>query len=348
MRRLFLLVSALLVIPACGGTSAGTRTAATPVVSEADATEETRDGPPEGWPRILEFVGGAEPALYYGPGADAPALGYVSDGVRARLESSPENGRVLVTVAGALSIRAWVPLTRLSAYVTQRGRVDGTPTYVAPGDRVSILGRNPDGSFRVSVAPWLGRSESDRLGPWEGTLPAASIATEAPERGELNPGENRLLGGGETAVYDRPGGTIIATIPPAEPQHVAVVLRSRGGWSGVRIGVGPYIVGYVQGELAAAAGAPSALYHPAELAEGAMPQRIADETGTLHRVAAGTRIRFVDRIVGRLRSEGWARAISQVGEGDADVYMAIDNGVAVRGLVPASALRAAPEGGATP
>lgn len=326
----------VLILASCGGTQ--------PAPTLGDDSQG-RTGAPEGWPRILVVTPGSGPALYLGPDDDSPAIGYVTEGVRVRLDGPPANGRVPVTVSGGLSARGWMPLGRVGAYVTQRGRVDGTPTYLGVGDLVSLLARNDDGSFRVQIAPWLGRGENDRLGPFEGTIPGDWISdapAEGPDTG-LNPGENRLLPAGrEVPVYDRANGSVIATIPAADAPHTVVVLRERGGWNGVRVGVGPFLVGYVQGELPAAEGPPRATW-VRPTSNGGVPLRIREEQGTLYRVRSGTRIRFLDRVIARTRGDGWARELGRVGEGQLDAYVAVDDSAAIRGLVRARDLEPAEE-----
>lgn len=326
-----------LILASCGGTQ--------PAPTLGDDSQ-ARTGAPEGWPRILVVTPGTGPALYLGPDDDSPAIGYVSTGVRVRLDGPPQNGRVPVTVSGGLSARGWMPLSRVGAYVVQRGRVEGTPTYLGVGDLVSILGRNDDGSFRVQIAPWLGRSEVDRLGPFEGTVPAAWLGdtpAEGPDTG-LNPGQNKLLPQGrEVPVYDRPNGRVIATIPAADTPHTIVVLRERSGWNGIRAGVGPFLVGYVQGELQPADAPPQASWQPRARGEGAPPARIQEEQGPLFRVRSGARIRFLDRVIARTRGDGWARELGRVGEGQVDAYVAVDDSCAIRGLVRARDLQPAEE-----
>lgn len=343
-------LASLSLAAGCGGGTAAPPT----TIGDDDAA---RSGPPEGWPQVLVVTAGEGPALFLGPESDSPGIGYISPGTRVRLDGPPQNGRVPVTIAGGLSARGWIPLGRVGAYTSQRGRIDGTPTYVGVGDLVGLLERT-SGGFRVQIAPWLGRAENDRLGPWTAELPADWLTDQRPAAGdtELNPGTNkRLPAGREVPVFDRPNGRVIATIPASDPPQTVVVLRERGGWSGVRAGVGPYLVGYVQGELEDADAAPRATWAPEQAAEGGMPARIAEEEGPLHRVAAGTRVRFLDRVIGRLRGEGWARELSRVSDGRVDVYLAVDDATAIRGLVRERDLTAvaepaatAPPGGAPP
>ena len=79
------------------------------------------------------------------------------------------------------------------------------------------------------------------------------------------------------------------------------------------------------------------------VAEGATPGRIARERdGNLVRVAAGTEVFFYDADVATVRRTAWAREFSRDGD-EVDVYLAVDAGVALRGIVAASAVSDAPD-----
>jgi hypothetical protein len=336
----------LLCLAACVASCGGASRASTATIGTDD---DARTGAPEGWPRVLVVMPGSGPALYLGSEDESPAIGYVTGGTRVRIDGPPRNGRVPVTVAGGLAARGWVPLGRVGAYVTQRGRIEETPTYVGIGDLVGIL-EQTDGGFRVQVGPWLGRAENDRLGPWTATLPASWLGADRASEPDtsLTPGENRRLPAGqEVAVYDRPNGRVLSTLPAADPPHTVVVLRERAGWAGIRAGVGPYLVGYIRSEqLTAAEGPPRATYQPARAGADGMPARIGAEDGTLHRVSQGARVRFLDRTIARLRSTGWAREIGRVGDGRLDLYVAVDDSMAIRGLVRERDLEGSAAGGA--
>lgn len=306
-----------------------------------------RGDAPAGWPTVLVSTAGRAPALFAGPDDAAPAFGHLGEGVRVRVEGPIQGQRVPVTVGGGLVVHAWAQVNRLAAFTTRRGRVEGTPIFVGANDPVSLVGREGDGAFRVVVRPRLGRPEvDDTLVGYAATLAADWIAEgdgAAADTG-LNPGEfMRLPAGQEVPLYDRPGGTVVARLPPLDPPLTVVVLRSRDGWNGVRVGVGPYLVGYVQGTLEAST--PEALgERPRRREVEGMPSRIANETGALFRVAAGTHVMFYGEDVATLRRDGWARELSPRQGDQADVYVAIDEGVAIRGVVPVSSLTPVEQG----
>lgn len=308
-------------------------------------------GAPAGWPGVLIARGGTDPALYAGPDDSAPAFGYLSEGVRLRVDCPPNNGRVAVTVGGSMVVHGWVPITRTMVYAAQRARIDGTPVYLGENDPIGLMAAESDGSFRVDLRVRLGREGAADIGPFSGIV-AADMLRDRPSFEGVDPGLNagepmRLPAATAVQVFDRPNGAVIATLPVLDPPLTVVVMRSRDEWHGVRIGVGPYLVGYVQGTLEAstmeAVGTrPGAISY--DVADGEMPGRIArEDDGTLVRVAAGTEIFFYGEDVGRVRGSAWGREFSRQDD-EVDVYIAVDDGVAIRGIVPADAVTPVREG----
>lgn len=291
--------------------------------------------PPADWPRVLVIGPGSGPAIYLGHAEDAPAVGYLNPGTRVRLESNVVNGRVEVLVGGALATKGWVPLPRVGAYTQQRGRVEGTRAYVGAGDFVGILGAaETAGQMRVEVRPWLGGGNF--IGPFVGAFPADQLADRRPE-GEiepLTPGECYRLPPGQTMTIDATAqGEPITTLPALDPPLAVTVLRARNDLFGVRAGYGPYITGYIRGALQRCEGempAPDPMVPPSE---GDRPVWMQLEDGPLHRVASGARVRFHGRTIARLRAEGWARELGRQEGGLVDVFIAVDDAVAIRGLV---------------
>lgn len=342
---LFLSLSA--AIAGCGGGAAAT----TSTSGGASATVAASEGPPAGWPTVLNVGPGQGPALYAAGDDNAPPFGYLSEGVRVRVNGAPVNGRLPVTVGGQMVVHGWVPLSRLLAYVNQHGRIEGTPAFLGANDPVGLVSQSSDGSFRVEIRPRLGREGAADLGPFIGSVPGDWLVDHPAGDGDpdLTPGEfRRLPAGNEVQVYDRPGGAVIARLPALDPPLTVVVIRSRDGWNGVRVGVGPFLVGYIQGELEASAAdqlGTRPTPEPTAVETGHMPERIAVEEGALFHVTSGTWIRFYGEQVARLRAEGWAREMSRTsGSTDVDVYVAVDDGVAVRGVVPTASLTRVTEG----
>jgi hypothetical protein len=325
----------------CGGT-------------EAVPVEEGRA---PNWPEeLLTGEGSGRPALYLGAEPNSPAIGYVSPDVRVRIAGAPSGDRVPVHIEGPLKVRGWLALTRLSARVQARGRVDGTPTYLGPNDLVGVRGSGEGANLRVEVRPWLGRAETAAtLGSFVGEFPGSSLGADEVDPATAEPptpGEPHALPAGqEVPLYDRPGGSVIANIPALDPPVQVVVLRERGEWKGVRVGVGPYLIGYVNVELTAggtllmqALGPPSD-----ELPPGPVPERLqADSERPLWRVPARTRVRFDRKIIAVTRDPGFAREIRRFPSGEVDVFVAVDDQVAVRGMVRVDDLEEYSGEGATP
>lgn len=291
--------------------------------------------PPADWPRVLVVGPGSGPALYLGHEENAPAVGYLNPGTRVRLESNVVNGRVEVLVGGALATKGWVPLSRVGAYVQERGRIEGTRAYVGPGDFVSILGpSDAAGQMRVEVRPWLGGGNF--IGPFVGTFPTAQLADHPPE-GEVEgvtPGDCYRLPAGQTLTIDESAeGGPITNLPALDPPLSVVVLRARNDLFGVRAGYGPYLTGYVRGALQRCEGELPAPEPVVPASDGERPVWMGLESGPLHRVASGARVRFHGRTIARLRSEGWARELGRQDGGLVDVFLAVDDGAAIRGLV---------------
>ncbi|MCB9592630.1 MAG: hypothetical protein H6719_07850 [Sandaracinaceae bacterium] len=290
--------------------------------------------PPADWPRVLVIGPGSGPAIYLGHAEDAPAVGYLNPGTRVRLESNVVNGRVEVLVGGQLATKGWVPLPRVGAYVQERGRIEGTRAYVGPGDFVGILGQASPGQMRVEVRPWLGGGNF--IGPFVGTYPADQLADHPPE-GEVEgvtPGECYHLPAGQTLSVDESAdGNPITNLPALDPPLSVTVLRARNDLFGVRAGYGPYVTGYVRGALERCAGEMPAPEPMAPASDGERPVWMRLESGPLHRVASGARVRFHGRTIARLRGEGWARELGRQDGGLVDVFLAVDDAVAIRGLV---------------
>ncbi|MCA9608633.1 MAG: hypothetical protein KC619_23680 [Myxococcales bacterium] len=291
--------------------------------------------PPADWPRVLVIGPGSGPALYLGHEENAPAVGYLNPGTRVRLESNVVNGRAEVLVGGALATKGWVPLSRLGLYVQERGRVEGTRAYVGPGDFLSIRGPSgTEGQMRVEVRPWLGGGNF--IGPFEGTYPTAQLGPSPPE-GEVEgvtPGDCYHLPAGQTMTIDESAdGEPVANLPALDPPLSVVVLRARNDLFGVRAGYGPYVTGYVRGALERCDGDLPTPEPVVQASTGERPVWMGLESGPLHRVASGARVRFHGRTIARLRAEGWARELGRQDGGLVDVFIAVDDGAAIRGLV---------------
>ena len=289
------------------------------------------------WPENFVTSSGNGPALFLDSSAASPALGYVSEGVEVRIEGTPENGRVLARIMGPLKVKAYIDSSRLGYRVQRRGKVRGTPTYVGPNDIVRYVGAEDGTRTRVAVVPMIGDVP---LGTFEGSFPTVGLATSAPDAGAEAPraGETRTVPAGQDVpVYDRADGALVATIPASETGARVTVLRDQNPWFGVRVGDGPYIVGFVNVPLG-----PAREQANAGEQGGAVPARIeAESSHPLWRVPAGTRVKFNDRTVGILAEAGYAREMHRYADSnEVDVFIAVNDDIALRGMVPTESLQA--------
>lgn len=328
---------ALLALVAAAGCRRGARVEAAPPIALSgigteDLTVERRPVP-EGWPSVMVVTPGAGPALYLGPGGRDPAVGYLEPGLRVQLQGAPVRNRAEVLVAGTLPATGWIPTNRLGAHVRRRGRVEGTPAFLATNDIVALTGVE-GGQYRLAVHVPL--RDGVVLGPYAGTLPRDQVAAE-PFDGPaqpLTPGEcYRLPPGVEVPLYEGAGGEQAAILPPLDPPLEVTVLRRDAVWFGIRAGQGPYVSGYVRGALTPCTRTP-----PAERPTDGTPKWMRRERGPLFRVAQGTRLTFNGRTIARLREGGWARVLGQPQLPMVDVFVSVDDDAALRGLVPRGAL----------
>jgi hypothetical protein len=320
--------------------------------SNTDAATQTSAAASD-LPDELLVSAGNGPALYLDETPNSPAIGYISEGVVVRIMGATQGDRVPVRVYGPLKVRGWLKLDRLAARAQQRGRVDGTPTYLGPNDIVGLRGPGAEaGTTRIEVRPVLGVPGAPEIGPFTGEFPSEHLAATVVDRAAVEgptAGEPMQVSEGTTVeVYDRPGGEVIATIPPLTPPLKMVSLRDRGEWKGVRIGVGPYLVGYVNVALSPADSAPQAPDPEAEEV-GSLPARIAREgERPLWGVKEGARIRFDGRTIAIFAAAGFAREMNRYEDtGEVDVFVAVDDDIAVRGMIRKEDL-VATEGSGTP
>jgi len=287
------------------------------------------------------------PALFLGPESDAPAVGYTSSDLVVRVEGESRGGRVPVQVLGPLEVHAHVPVDLLTMRVQRRGRLRGTSLYVGPNDRVQVLGvATEPGRVRVRAAAVL----PGRHGPtFEGSYPAVGLGSQpAPaDAAAPDPGTPYELAAGLPLVlYEEPSGTVVTTLAPAPIALAVTVLKEENGWFAVRIGSGPYLIGYTNASLREQSAKPAVATPPAT--NSAVPSRLVHEVGALKRVVPGTRLSFNDEPIAVLHAEAWARVLAEYPNGEVDAFVAVDDSVAVRGLLPKAALRDPPPASETP
>lgn len=275
-----------------------------------------------------------QPALYLNTAQSSPVLGFLGRDVLLDVLGPSQEGRVPVRVRGPMQVRAFVPANLLQLRTQRHGRLRGTPVYLGPDDAVLVVGagEKPD-RVRVRATPRVG---SLTLAPFEGTYPAVGLAARRAAHDAATPpaGEPYVVPANTPLeLREAPGGKLVAQLPAqSEPTGVRV-LREQGGWLAVRIGDGPYLVGYTNAKLQ-----PGDVAQPPRSAEasnnpGKLPRRLADESGDLQQVAVGAKVSFDGRVIARLDKVGYARVLATYPSGEADALVAVDDSVTVRGLV---------------
>lgn len=290
-------------------------------------------------PGVLSTGRGDGPALFLSSDTNAPAFGFLGEGVRVDLLSGIENGRVRVQTAGPLTARGYLPLERLAARALRRGRVQGTPAYVAPGNVLGV--RGVEGEWlTVWVQPSSRRLEQIgvRLPAFTGRFPLALVSGGVGELAAEPPRPGfrvALPEDAPTEVFDQPGGARIATLPPLTPPLEAALLKDGADWKGIRVGDGPYLVGFVSTKLTRVSeAAPPAAEPEAPVGTQGLPSRLrVDADKPLWRVRGGSKVRFGDVTVAKLEEAAYARELARLPSGEVDVFLAVDEAVALRGAV---------------
>lgn len=286
----------------------------------------------------LQLVADEGPALFTGSGEDAGRIGFLSSELPVEIAGASERGRVPVRIDGPLRARGFVDEASLRLRVQRRGRLRGAPIYVGPGDLVQVIGS--DGERRVVRAtPELGDGALDTF---EGSYPAAGLAAQRPPAdAEAPPSGTRVEvpSGRELVLYEQPGGARVASVKPRSAPYPVDVLNRHGSWSALRIGRGPYLIGWAELGQVRELGPSPAPQQPAPRDGTALPARIAAEQGELKRVPTGTKVVFGDQVVAVFKAPGWARVLRVYEQdGFSDVFAAVNDDLTVRGLVLTSAL----------
>lgn len=282
-----------------------------------------------------------DPALFLGPGADAAAVGYVGDAATVVVTGAPQAGRLPVKIAGGVEFEGWLDARALAAVVQRRGKVKGAPVYLAPGDEVRVEKIRADGLSEISVIPRsevLARSGTV-LGPYKGVFPTVGLGSEVPRGAEPpRPGSwHQVAAGSQVQVFDRPSGNVIAVLSQLQEPLVFAVLRD-GDWKGVRIGQGPFLVGFINAKTTAVAAAPKPSPKPSK-SSGGVPSRLeVDRERALWRIKPGTSLAHGQTRFATLSEPGYAREMGRFEDGMVDVFVAVDDSLAVRGLVSGGAL----------
>ena len=311
---------ALLLSAACGSKQPGAAAPESPPVPEVRLSAETD-----------------APALFLGAEPEAPVVGFLGPDVVLELAGPSQAGRVPVRIRGALWTRGFVPEELLVLRAQRAGRVRGTPVFLGPNDPVNVLGPGEkEGRLRIRAVP---RVAGLKLAAFEGSYPAVGLAAQRADQAEALPDGEAYELPAQTALvlYDKPDGEKQLELPPASSALPLRLLSSANGWSAVRLGTGPYLAGYTNAALVRGVEAASPS-RPAKPTPAGMPTRLAKESGTLKRVAAGTKVSFGEKVIARLHDPGLARVLATYPSGEVDALIAVNDEVTVRGLVHEGAL----------
>ena len=350
--------------------------------SRAEAAPATEDAPGEEraerlastiraveWPSAL-LVGEHEGETFFRHPDEERGYAWVEPGMVLSARGHVQGGRVRAATDGPLRIRGWIDVSSLGAVVLRRGRVSGTPLYVAPGDRVAIVDAR-EGIARVRAAARLGHPEARTSPELTGEYPIARLGAvmfgsgAGPTPGR--PAQLRRAAG----LRIRPGDEPAVRLPALDPPLGLTVLREGDEWTGVRVGIGPYLVGYVPSSAllppvgarkqsapptpevldprgrASATSTPSVTNPWADDSEetgeeggeeSPLPPRLrAAVVRPVRAVRTGTRVRVEGSVVAVFRRPGWAVELERRGD-EVEILGAIDERATVRGMVPASRL----------
>jgi hypothetical protein len=297
------------------------------------------------WPRTYVAGPGSGAALMHDGPAGIARIGYVSQGTPLRIAGFPEQGRVPIRIVdGAMKVKALFDAERFDLRVTRRGKIAGTQVYVTEGDFVTFVEpAEEEGLYRVRAGARFGREGID-LPEYEGVYPADRLGIEPVIPDEpFEPGEPRALPAGmQVPLLESPDGATIVMLPALDPPMVVQLVQQRGEWKAIRVGTGPYLVGYTNADLQPSEALEVAPETRPRAAEGELPMRLRhDEERPLWRVRAGTWVRYGGDRVAQLEAEGWAREMGRSGESGSpqvDVFVAVDDDVAIRGMVSPDAL----------
>jgi hypothetical protein len=290
-------------------------------------------------PSTMLVNAGDQPALFLGSEASSAQIGYLSERVALQITGRTRAGRVPVRIEGALRTRGFVDARALALRVQRRGRVRGTPLYVGPDDVVLVTGSEGK-RLRVHAQA---RLRGQPLGnAFDGSYPREGLGAQPADADAQAPDPGAVYTvPANTAVplFESPAGAAITELPALPEAYSVTVVNRSENWLAVRAGDGPYLIGWTTAPLVAETVPPITVPTPASDVLNAthgvsLPARLANEPGALKRVAAGTKIVFGEAVIGVLKSEGYARVVQAYEQaGYADVFVAADDDVALRGLV---------------
>jgi len=301
------------------------------------AMQRTRSGSAADGQLPSQVLSGSsdEPALYLSAAQSSPVLGFLGRDALLDVLGPSQEGRVPVRVRGPMQVRAFVPASLLQLRTQRHGRLRGTPVYLGPDDAVRVVGKGEKADrVRVRAAPRVGALT---LPAFEGTYPAVGLAARRAADDAAKPpaGEPYVLPANTALeLRETAAGKVVVLLPAQSEASNVRVLREQNGWFAVRIGDGPYLVGYTNARLLPGeADAVTRKGAEGSNSSGKLPRRLADESGDLQQVAVGAKVSFDGRVIARLDKPGYARVLATYPSGEADALVAVDDSVTVRGLV---------------
>lgn len=185
------------------------------------------------------------PVFHRGARPGAPGYAWVVPGTPVHPQGGVRQGRVRASIGGPVRVRGWVNVDALGGVVLRRGRVRGTPLYVVPGDQLRIRDAR-GGVATVEGAARLAHPTLARSPSFSGELDLDRLGADLAGAGQgPTPGRLALIRN-PSPLFERPGGAVAWELPTTDPPLTATILRERGDWVGVRIGMGPYLIGYMR------------------------------------------------------------------------------------------------------
>lgn len=214
-------------------------------------------------PRVVCTEGPS--TLWASPDRGAAPMGVVTYRTAvSRVDERPERARVSFPGLGVRSY-TWIDRDAVGAFVTQPARVRGAPISVRAGDLVCVRNENAGAGraqilvrtrlhegFRFDAVAGL-EAQNGEGQVWVGTYPQSGLQGVPPSSAgsEESPPWQRFSAAHNNApaeVFDAPNGARILTVDPSTDVPVSVVLHD-GPWRAVRIGEGPFVLGFTRAEL---------------------------------------------------------------------------------------------------
>jgi hypothetical protein len=304
------------------------------------------------WQGALLVADVTGPTMFRHSRPESRGFAWLAPGTPLVPRGAVERGRVRGYIDGPLTVRGWIPVNHLEAIVLSRGRVRGTPLYVVPGDHVRLV-EVEGGTAIIEASAHFGHPELAHSPPFRGSFSIAHLGADLVGSGAGASRGSSLLLRRAGALYAQPNGEVVWEFPALESPLSATVLREDGDWLGVRIGVGPYLVGYVSRSAVGATAHKKEAYGSEVIdpwadrgddgpsvedpwgdpeTSGLPPMLARAAVRPVWRVRAGTRVRIEGVSMAIFREPGYAVELGRNGA-DVMVLAGIDGDITVQGAV---------------